>query len=81
MLRVVRMYHNLNFDGKPDDGKLSCPVWGGGKGGDNIKALPIAIASKRRTDRFLLRRNMEAFQKMGRNSDRHHAECQRPTDE
>lgn len=45
MLRVVRMYHNLNFDGKPDDGKLSCPVWGGGKGGDNIKALPIAISA------------------------------------
>lgn len=53
MLRVVRMYHNLNFDGKPDDEKLSCPVWGGGKGGDNIKALPIAIALKRTTDRQL----------------------------
>jgi hypothetical protein len=25
------------------DGKLSCTVWNGGKGGDNIKALPIGI--------------------------------------
>jgi len=47
----------------------------------NSEKLEILSASKRRTDRFLLRRNMEAFQKMGRNSDRHHAECQRPTDE
>jgi len=23
--------------------KVSCTVWGGGKSGDNIKALPIAI--------------------------------------
>ena len=43
MLRVVCMMCNLYFDGKPGDGKLSCPVWGGGKGGDKIKALPIVI--------------------------------------
>ena len=23
--------------------KVACPVWGGGKGGDNFKTLPIAI--------------------------------------
>ena len=44
------MYHNLKFDGKPGDGKLSRPVLGGGKDGDNIKILPIAIALERRTD-------------------------------
>lgn len=33
-------------DGTPCDGKLSCTVWGGGKGGDNIKASPIAIPHK-----------------------------------
>jgi len=30
-------------DGTPCDGKLSCTVWNGGKGRDNIKALPIVI--------------------------------------
>ena len=27
--------------------KLSCTVWGGGKFGDNIKKLPIAIGRQR----------------------------------
>ena len=31
-------------DGTPDEVKVSCPVWSGGKGGDNFKALPITIS-------------------------------------
>ena len=34
---------NTNCDGTPCEGKLSCTVWDGGKGGDNIKVLPIVI--------------------------------------
>ena len=30
-------------DGTPDAVKVACPVWSGGKGGDNFKALPITI--------------------------------------
>ena len=30
-------------DGTPDAVKVARPVWSGGKGGDNIKALPITI--------------------------------------
>lgn len=30
-------------DGTPDAVKIACPVWDRGKGGDNIKALPIVI--------------------------------------
>ena len=66
MLRVVCMMCNLYFDGKPGDGKLSCPVWGGGKDGDNIKILPIAIFAERGADGGLHGGNLEAFQKMGR---------------
>ena len=33
-----------NNDGTPDAVKVACPVWSGGKGGDNIKALPITIS-------------------------------------
>lgn len=29
--------------GTPCAGKLACTVWSGGKDGDNIKILPIAI--------------------------------------
>lgn len=43
MLRVVRMIRKSVLDGKPCDGKLSCTVWDGGKGGDNTKTLPIVI--------------------------------------
>ena len=43
MLRVVSMIRKSVFDGKPCDGKLSCTVWDGGKGGDNTKTLPIVI--------------------------------------
>lgn len=32
-----------NLDGTPCAGKLACTVWSRGKGGDNIKVLPIAI--------------------------------------
>ena len=32
-------------DGTPYDGKLSRTVWSGGKSGDYIKRLPIAIIS------------------------------------
>ena len=38
------MLHNLRFDGEPDELKGSRPVLGGGKSGDNIKGLPIAIS-------------------------------------
>ena len=31
------------FDGTPGAVKAACPVWSGGKGGDNFKTLPIAI--------------------------------------
>lgn len=31
------------FDGTPYVRKLARTVWSGGKGGDNIKTLPIAI--------------------------------------
>ena len=31
-------------DGTPDAVKVACPVWSGGKGGDNLKALPITIS-------------------------------------
>ena len=34
-------------DGTPDAVKVACPVWNGGKGGDNFKALPIAINPKK----------------------------------
>lgn len=33
-------------DGTPDAVKIACPVWDRGKGGDNIKALPIVISRK-----------------------------------
>ena len=36
------MYMKTN-DGTPDAVKVACPVWSGGKGGDNIKTLPITI--------------------------------------
>ena len=31
-------------DRTPDAVKVACPVWSGGKGGDNFKALPITIS-------------------------------------
>ncbi|MDE7309569.1 MAG: hypothetical protein K2N61_13100 [Lachnospiraceae bacterium] len=37
------MYMKTN-DGTPDAVKVACPVWSGGKGGDNIKTLPITIS-------------------------------------
>lgn len=39
------------FDGTPDAWKLACPVWNGGKSGDNIKGLPIIIIRKTAFDR------------------------------
>ena len=33
-------------DGTPDAVKVARPVWSGGKGGDNIKALPITIGGR-----------------------------------
>ena len=33
-------------DGTPDAVKVARPVWSGGKGGDNIKALPITIGRR-----------------------------------
>ena len=73
------MLRNLYLDGKPDELKGSCPVWDGGKSGDNIKGLPIVIASKGGTDSQLLRGNLEAFQKVGRHPDSHHPKCEGPS--
>ena len=42
----------------------------GGKSGDKIKGLPIAIAPERRTDRSLLGGDLEAFPQVGRRADR-----------
>ena len=42
-------------DGTPDAVKVACPVWSGGKSGDNLKGLPITIsrnASVLRPDRL-----------------------------
>lgn len=33
-------------DGTPDTVKVACPVWSGGKSGDNFKGLPITISAK-----------------------------------
>ena len=55
MLRVVCNLTQSNLDGKPDEVKVSCPVLSGGKSRDNIKGLPIAIASQGGTDRRLYR--------------------------
>ena len=38
-------------DGTPDAVKVACPVWSGGKSGDNFKGLPITIGG----DAFVLR--------------------------
>lgn len=31
------------IDGTPDAVKAACPVWSGGKSGDDFKGLPITI--------------------------------------
>ena len=44
-------------DGTPDAVKVACPVWSGGKSGDNFKGLPITIGGKallHGTDRLYL---------------------------
>ena len=40
----MNYFETLN-DGAPCEGKLSCTVLSGGKSGDGIKGLPIAIGS------------------------------------
>ena len=35
------------IDGAPDAVKVACPVWSGGKDGDNFKVLPITIERNR----------------------------------
>jgi len=37
------MILSINFDGTPYAVKVARTVWSGGKGGDYIKPLPIAI--------------------------------------
>ena len=37
------MRKRVVIDGTPDEVKVSCPVWRGGKSGDNLKGLPITI--------------------------------------
>lgn len=34
------------IDGTPDAVKAACPVWSGGKSGDDFKGLPITISCK-----------------------------------
>lgn len=34
------------IDGVPDAVKVACPVWSGGKDGDNFKVLPITIGGR-----------------------------------
>ena len=34
------------IDGAPDAVKVACPVWSGGKDGDNFKVLPITISGR-----------------------------------
>lgn len=38
------MRKRIVIDGTPDEVKVSCPVWRGGKSGDNVKGLPITIS-------------------------------------
>ena len=45
------MRKRVVIDGTPDEVKVSCPVWRGGKSGDNLKGLPITIGHHLR--RFL----------------------------
>lgn len=40
----MNYFETLN-DGAPCEGKLSCTVLSGGKSGDGIKGLPIAISA------------------------------------
>ena len=35
------------IDGTPDAVKAACPVWSGGKSGDDFKGLPITIIRDR----------------------------------
>ena len=35
------------IDGTPDAVKVACPVWSGGKSGDDFKGLPITIGGNR----------------------------------
>ena len=37
------MRKRIAIDGTPDEVKVSCPVWSGGKSGDHVKGLPITI--------------------------------------
>ena len=37
------MRNRIVIDGTPDEAKVSCPVWRGGKSGDDFKGLPITI--------------------------------------
>lgn len=39
------------IDGTPDAVKVACPVWSGGKSGDDFKGLPITIGG----NAFILR--------------------------
>ena len=34
------------IDGTPDAVKVACPVWSGGKSGDDFKGLPITIVRR-----------------------------------
>ncbi|MDY4036516.1 MAG: hypothetical protein SOZ14_04660 [Candidatus Pseudoscilispira sp.] len=47
---------NNTIDGTPDAVKVACPVWSGGKSGDDFKGLPITIEPERGGKRIALRR-------------------------
>ena len=42
------MCKEKTYDGTPYEVKVSRTVWGGGKGSDNIKTLPITIGILKR---------------------------------
>ena len=55
------------IDGTPDAVKAACPVWSGGKSGDNFKGLPITIGRKAllyRTHRLYLVRSAGTREKL-----------------
>ena len=65
------------IDGTPDAGKVACPVWSGGKSGDDFKGLPITIGGNpalHGADRLYLLRGPDQrteFCHAGRNAERY----------
>ena len=60
------MRKRIVIDGTPDEAKVSCPVWRGGKSGDNFKGLPITIEYHLRWFRSQLTNRRSVVQSSGR---------------